>query len=172
MIEALPPLQPPPAIHVQCQEFSSDFVKYMQIVENSIHAGFNKQRKLWFPYKDVAGWHIAYGHKLSRKDLVNFRNGISQKDAERLLVQDLHIAKVRVHNYIIKTYKVNILLSEKQKEMLVDFSFNLGGLEEFPKFTEAVVRNNYNIIKKEYIRSSNGRKLDDRNEKFFKRFLS
>ena len=167
MIEVLPP-----AIHAHHQEFSPDFVKYIQTVENSVYAGFNKQKQLWFPYKDIVGWHIAYGHKLNRKELINFRNGISQKYAEELLSQDLHIAKERVYNYIIKTYKVNIHLSETQEEMLVDFSFNLGGLEEFPKFTDAVLRNNYDIIKKEYIRSSNGRKLDDRNEEFFKKFLS
>ena len=173
MIEALPSSpEPSPAIHVQHQEFSSDFVKYMRTVENSIGAGFNKQEHLWYPYKDEAGWHIAYGHKLKSNEIIHFRHGINQVSAEKLLTQDLQIAKLRVHSYIKETYKIDILLSKKQEEMLMDFSFNLGGLEKFPKFVDAVLRNKADIIKKEYIRNFAGKELTGRNEAFFNRFLS
>jgi GH24 family phage-related lysozyme (muramidase) len=171
MIEALSPATQPPAIHIQHQEFSPDFIKYIKTVENSIYAGFDKQKKLWFPYKDIAGWNIAYGHKLEDDEIINFKNGIDQKTAEKILIQDLQIAKQRMRNYIKKTYNVNIMLSKKQEEMLMDFSFSLGGLEKFPKFTDAVLRNNWNTAKKEYIRSSAGKKLTGRNEAFFNRFL-
>jgi GH24 family phage-related lysozyme (muramidase) len=169
MIEAL---SPAPAIHVQHQEFSPDFMQYMRTVENSIGAGFDKQKQLWYPYKDVAGWHIAYGHKLKPDEISHFRRGINQAAAERLLNQDLQIAKRRIHNYIKETYKVDILLSKKQEEMLMDFSFNLGGLDKFPKFVDAVLRNKVDIIKREYIRNFAGKELTGRNEAFFNRFLS
>jgi len=174
MLEALPsvPTQQPSAIHVQHQEFSPDFVEYMRTVENSVGAGLNKQDHLWYPYKDISGWHIAYGHKLKPNEISNFRHGINQNDAEKLLIQDLQIAKRRVHNYIKTTYKVDILLTKKQEEMLMDFSFNLGGLEKFPKFVDAVLRNKVDIIKKEYIRNFAGKELTGRNEAFFSRFLS
>lgn len=173
MIEALPsPAQSqPPAIHAQYQEFSPDFIKYMQTVENSIHTGFDKQKQLWFPYKDITGWHIAYGHKLRDNEVINFKEGIDQKAAERLLTQDLQIAKYRVHDYIKKTYKSDVMLSKKQEEMLLDFSFNLGGLHKFPKFVDAVLRNQLDIVKKEYIRKSADQELTGRNEAFFNRFL-
>ena len=47
MIEALPsvPIPQPSAIQIQHQEFSPDFVKYMRTVENSIGAGFDKQKQ-------------------------------------------------------------------------------------------------------------------------------
>jgi GH24 family phage-related lysozyme (muramidase) len=173
MLEALPPSPAPSsAIHVQHQEFSPDFVEYMRTVENSIGAGFNKQERLWYPYKDPSGWHIAYGHKLKVNEIIHYRHGISQEAAEKLLAQDLQIAKRRVHNYIKETYKVDILLTKKQEEMLIDFAFNLGGLEKFPKFVDAVLRNRTDIIKREYIRNFAGKELTGRNEAFFNRFLS
>ena len=171
MIEAIETTPPaPPAIHAQDQEFSPDFIKYIKTVENSILAGFDKQNKLWFPYEDIAGWHIAYGHKLKETKISSFEEGISQKEANALLIHDLHLAKIRVHDYIRNTYKADILLSEKQEEMLTDFSFSLGGLEKFPKFVDAVLKEDWDTVKKEYIRSSAGKELKGRNEAFFNRF--
>ena len=175
MIEALPPQTPalpPPAASIQQQEFSPDFVEYMRMVENSIGAGFDKQKHLWFPYKDESGWHIAYGHKLDPAEIINFRHGIHQNTAEKLLNHDLYIAKHRVHDYIKTTYKVDIMLSKKQEEMLIDFSFNLGGLDKFPKFVDAVLRNNWDVVKREYVRNFAGKELIGRNKAFFNRFLS
>ena len=173
MIEALPPAPQvqPPAIHVQHQEFSPDFVGYMKDVENSIHKGFDKKKQLWFPYKDASGWHIAYGHKLEKNEIVYYKKGINQNDADKLLTHDLRLAKIRVHDYVKETYKVDIMLSKKQEEMLMDFAFNLGGLDKFPKFVDAVLRNKTDVIKKEYIRNFAGKELVGRNQAFFNRFL-
>ena len=174
MLEALPVATqgPPPAIQVQHQEFSPDFITYMKDVENSINKGFDKNKKLWYPYKDESGWHIAYGHKLAENEIINFRHGISQDKANKFLINDLKIAKYRIKNYIKTTYKVDILLTKKQEEMLLDFSYNLGGIEEFPKFVDAVLRNRTDIIRKEYIRHFAGKELIERNRAFFDRFLT
>ena len=174
MIEALPPSPPaqPPAIHIQHQDFSPDFIEYMKNVENSIYAGFDKQKKLWFPYKDKSGWHIAYGHKLESNEIIHFRHGINQSAADKLLIRDLQKAKLRVHDYIKEKYKVDLMLTKKQEEMLLDFSYNLGGLEEFPKFVDAVLRNQKDIIKREYVRHFAGKELVGRNQSFFNRFLT
>jgi len=64
------------------------------------------------------------------------------------------------------------MLSQKQSEMLTDFSFNVrGGLKTFPKFTDAVLHNQWDIVKQEYLRKSNGKNLTGRNKAFFDRFL-
>jgi len=174
MLEALPVATqtPPPAINVHHQEFSPDFIAYMKGVENSIQSGFDKHEKKWYPYKDESGWHIAYGHKLAENEIINFKHGISQDKADKFLINDLKIAKYRIKNYIKTTYKVDLLLTKKQEEMLLDFSFNLGGLEKFPKFVDAVLRNQLDIVKKEYVRHFAGKELIGRNRAFFERFLT
>jgi len=174
MLEALPTAiqTPAPAINVQHQEFSPDFIVYMKNVENSIGKGLDKHKNLWYPYKDKSGWHIAYGHKLEKGEIINFKHGISQSDADKFLINDLKIAKLRMKDYIKTTYKVNIMLTKKQEEMLLDFSYNLGGLEEFPKFVDAVLRNKTDVVKKEYIRHFAGKELIGRNRAFFERFLT
>ena len=55
--------------------------------------------------------------------------------------------------------------------MLTDFAFNLGGLNKFPKFVDAVLRNKWDIVKKEYQRGSGGKLLKGRNSAFYDRFL-
>ncbi len=67
-------------------------------------------------------------------------------------------------------------LNQKQEEMLTEFAFNLGGLDKFPKFVDAVLRNNWDIVKKEYKRkytSPTGIKdLHARNSPFSRRFFN
>ena len=169
-------LPPPPIVQQSTnntQQFSPDFIKYIKIVENGRGVGFDKKKNLWFPYNDSAGPNIGYGHRINNNQLKYYAtNGVDQSKVDQLLINDLAIAKKRVYDYIQKTYKVNLLLTPKQEEMLTDFSYNLGGLEKFPKFTDAVLRNQWDIVKKEYIRKAAGKELTGRNKAFYNRYLS
>ena len=115
---------------------------------------------------------IGYGHKIKNdKELEIFNKGASDEYVIKLLTSDLELANRHVNTYIKNKYKVNLNLTEKQREILIDFAFNLGGLEKFPKLTDAVLRNNWEVVKQEYIRSSKGKPLTDRNTAFYNRFL-
>ncbi len=153
---------------------SSDFINYIKFVENGQKVGYDKVKKLWFPHKSVEGGMptIGYGHKIqTNNQLEAFKKGISDTDAENLLKSDLTIANKQVHEYIKHRYKVDVMLTQKQSEMLVDFAFNLGGLKKFPNFVDGVLRNNTELVKKEYQRSSGGKLLTGRNKAFYDRFL-
>lgn len=157
--------------HASTNIFSSDFVNYIKMVENSIKKGRDKTGK-WFPYEDPAGWHIGYGHRiLKNHELTAYKKGISDADVDKLLQYDLNIANKIVHNYIIKHYKVNVTLTPNQREMLVDFAYNLGNLDKFPKFVDAVLHNDKEAIKQEYERKTGDKDLTGRNAAFYNRFL-
>ena len=100
-----------------------------------------------------------------------FKKGISDGDVEKLLKSDLTIASKHVHEYIKNRYKVDVMLTQRQNEMLSDFAFNLGSLKKFPKFVDAVLRNQWDIVKKEYVRTASGKSLKQRNQAFYDRFL-
>ena len=78
-----------------------------------------------------------------------------------------NIVKIKVGE---KTYND---LDNKQKQMLIDFSFNLGPnfMREFPKFVEGVLIDDIDVMKKEHFRYSKGKKLTRRNDLFFDLFL-
>lgn len=165
--------------HQGNQAFSSDFINFIKFVENGNKSGFDKKNNLWFPHASPEGGlpTIAYGHKIKDKaELEKFKKGITDSDAGKLLEKDLVAAKQKVYDYIHRKYKVKLQLTPKQEEMLIEFTFNLGSLDKFPKFTDAVLRNQLDTVKKEYIRSfvdttGNRRELKQRNTEFYKRYL-
>ena len=135
---------PPQAIvqAIHQQSFDKSFINYIKFVENETKVGYDKNKKLWFPHKSVEGGlpTIGYGHKIkSNHEYTTIKNGISDRDVENFLKSDLTIANKRVNEYIKNKYKVDIVLTQKQNEMLTDFAFNLGGLEKFPKFVDSVL---------------------------------
>jgi len=167
----------PPANNIQqasTNVLSSDFINYIKFVENGQKVGYDKTKKLWFPHKSVEGGFptIGYGHKIqTNHELEAYKKGISDEDVEKLLKSDLTIANKHVHEYIKSRYKVDVMLTQKQSEMLTDFAFNLGGLKKFPRFVDAVLRNRWDIVKTEYVRTAAGKSLKQRNQSFYDRFL-
>jgi GH24 family phage-related lysozyme (muramidase) len=75
---------------------TDDFMQKVMQWENSIKAGWNSKKKRWFPHGSVEGGTgtIAYGHKLTSRDIASgrFANGITQEEAEKLLKDDLFAA--------------------------------------------------------------------------------
>ena len=166
-----------PANHVQYASHNTstnDFINYIKFVENGQKRGYDKVKKLWFPIKSVEGGlpTIGYGHKIKdNTEPQSMKKGMSDSDVSSLLQKDLDIAHGHVKDYIKRVYKVDLLLTPRQSEMLTDFAFNLGGLNKFPKFVDAVLRNQTEKIKHEYKRHAGGKELKGRNHAFFNRFL-
>ena len=71
-------------------------------------------------YADCVGNKtIGYGHLIRKNE--DFQNGITRKEGEQILKQDLYRAERSVLRFI------NINLSDEQFGALVSFTFNLGG---------------------------------------------
>lgn len=166
----------PPA-HIQTATNSiinSSFLNYIKSVENNTKVGFDKNKNLWFPSKSVEGGFptIGYGHKIKdKKEVETLKHGVSDNYVQKLLIQDITNASQHVSEYIKRKYKVNLMLTEKQNEMLTDFAFNLGSLDKFPKFVDAVLRNDVEGMKQQYKRFTGGKELTGRNNAFYNRFL-
>jgi len=170
----------PPAIVQSAQQNSPSFISYMKAVENAGRKGYNPTKKLWFPHKSPEGGFptIGYGHKIKNNaELAKMKNGISDSEAERLLRNDIEdaweIVKKELHSI---TKGLNIPLSGEQKEIFIDYAFNLGTIRGFPKFVKAVLNNDWNTAKIEYIRTykdKDGNKHQlGRNKIFFDRYLA
>ena len=145
---------------------SQSFKDYIKTIENGNKVGFDKIKKLWFPHKSFEGGSdtIGYGHKIQNGE--NFNSGLTDTQINILLDKDLELAKDKVYKEL-----GNIKLSSNQEEMFIDFVFNMGTLKKFPKFTQAVLKNDINTVKREFKRYSGGKELTGRNSAFQQRYL-
>lgn len=150
---------------------SETFLSYIQTVENAQKKGWNSEKKLWFPHDSPEGGAqtIGYGHKIQGQE--DFSEGLTDEQVRDLLLRDLSAAANICRGTVGNFDK----LAQKQREMLVDFAFNLGTLKGFPKFVAAVIRNDLPAMRREYKRYAiiNGKKQPlSRNTAFYKHFLS
>jgi len=157
---------------------TDDFVDYVKTMENAQRVGYNKKSGLWMPHRSPEGGMdtVGYGHKLDHSDARRLSGGITDSQAEKLLQNDLEDAARTVKSHISSHFG-DVKLSDEQMEMLVEFTFNLGGLKKFPKFTKAVVNKDWDTAKKEYKRSyvdsaGSRHELSRRNIAFYNRYLS
>jgi GH24 family phage-related lysozyme (muramidase) len=158
--------------------FSSQFLNYIKQVENGSRMGYRRQFSKWFPHPSPEGGRptIAYGHKLKPGE--SFSNGITQAQAEALLIKDLTEAWYRADTWLQTKHQVRMdQLSQRQQEMLVDYAFNLGSLGGFPKFVRAVLKNDLHTMRQEYKRTyvtgaGERRELLGRNKAFYSTFLT
>ena len=156
---------------------SDDFLDFVKSAENAGKTGYDTKRDLWLPHPSPEGGlpTIAYGHKIRKDELDTLQRGVSELEATNLLKADLETAYLAVVAYVMVRIG-DVDLTVKQTEMLVEFTFNLGSLRGFPKFTLAVVNENWDVVKKECVRSYTGaygkkHELTRRNELFRQRFL-
>lgn len=174
MFESMDIPPQPPTMAQSADSFSTNFVAYIMKVENGSKVGRDKHG-MWQIYKDPAGLHIGYGHKIENGEEKNFVNGLSDSEVKRLLVKDLQIAKSKIEPDIKHMFKIQVPLDQNQLEMLTDFTFNLGTLRGFPAFTKAVLNKDWKTAKKEYIRNYKDNKGNShpmgRNADFYNMFL-
>lgn len=81
-------------------EITPKFIELIKNWENNKDykpGGWNKTKQRWFPHRSPEGGTptIAYGHKLTSKDVASgkFQNGIADAEALKLLESDLMIAR-------------------------------------------------------------------------------
>ena len=155
------------AITQSVQKSVGSFMDYIKKVENQGKVGYNAEKKLWFPHKSFEGGSdtIGYGHKIQKGE--DFSKGITDAQAESLLNTDLAKAKQQVYKEL-----GGVKLTPQQEEMFVDFVFNMGTLNKFPKFTEFALKNDLEGMKSQYKRYAGGKELKGRNSEFLKRFLA
>jgi 8-oxo-dGTP pyrophosphatase MutT (NUDIX family)/GH24 family phage-related lysozyme (muramidase) len=166
----------PPAIHHEAPIFSREFIEYIKSVENDKRVGFKD--RMWYPHTSPEGGlpTIGYGHKIKTKHELNkFTTGVQDQVIERLLISDLQDANKKAKDDIKQMFNVQIPLDQTQEEILTDYTFNLGTLKGFPKFTKAVLNKDWDSAKKEYKRIfkdkyGNQHELG-RNTKFARRYL-
>jgi len=105
--------------------------------------------------------------------------GISDRDAENLLIADLQIAAEGASNVISEFGSGDFdALCQNCQEIFTDFVFNLGsgGLRKFPKFVAATLDHDTEVMHQEYkryYRDGYGelKELEHRNAEFAKMFF-
>ena len=153
---------------------NNGFIDEIMSAENSVMKGWHQSSQRWFPYPSPEGGNdtIAYGHKLTDEDVRSkrFENGITEAQAQYLLMSDIQ--------YSLDRMRIDAMdwnqLTWKQQWLLLDFQFNLGDVfKKFPKFSNAVIRNDKVGMLKEYKRyykDSKGKRheIKDRNKRTYK----
>lgn len=172
-------LDAPPAIHADAASepayMTPQFLAYIRNMENPQKVGYKKG--LWYPHNDPSGGkNVGYGHQLkTATELAKANKGLTNDEVERLLKDDIRKASAGVHKYIQKKYGLKLKLHVKQEQMLIDYVFNLGSLDSFPKMTDAVLRWEPDKMGKQYKRfakiGGKRKELTKRNTAFKSTFM-
>ena len=73
------------------------------------------------PYRCPAGvWTIGYGHAMHPQEVAKYTHGISEAEAEALLLLDVALAEAALRRLVM------VPLAQGQVDALVSFIFNLG----------------------------------------------
>jgi lysozyme len=73
------------------------------------------------PYRCPAGvWTIGFGHAIRSDEVAKYKNGITEAEAEALLLMDVALAEAALRRL------VKVPLTTGQGDALVSFVFNLG----------------------------------------------
>lgn len=147
----------------------SDFVNYIKRNENSVNAGLENGK--WHVYMVNKVPHIGYGHKLKPGELNTFRSGLSDDEVNKLFMADMAKAKTKAAtDFKAMTGRELKELPPIAQMMFIDFVFNLGTIESYPKFVDAIASGNIAVAGNEYIRKmkKDGQlvPLEMRNEEF------
>lgn len=156
---------------------SEDFVNFIKELENDAKVGYDASADKWVPVPSPEGGlpTIAYGHKVTAEELSDMQAGITDYYADEILKIDIEEAYAKVANHL-HSIGVEVDLTDKQSEMLTEFTFNLGSLKSFPKFTQAVLNQDWEEAQSQCIRSytdASGTRhpLTRRNDLFIRRFF-
>jgi GH24 family phage-related lysozyme (muramidase) len=161
---------------------SNVFIEYLKKVENGGKTGWSNDDQLWYSHSSPEGGNdtIGYGHKLLNSELEQAAKGLTDNEIDDLLLEDLHTASNVAYTVLSQHFNANFDdLCVNSQEMLIDFAYNLGGngLRKFPKFVNAVIDDNIEVMSQEYKRyytSGNGvkKELEQRNKEFQTLFLA
>lgn len=159
---------------------SQNFYHYLMNMENAGNVGWNSKKRKWFPHESAEGGRktIAYGHKLKPGE--DYSKGITHAQAIELMKKDAINAAAGAMEVVDARFGEGtyVRLSGLQKQMLIDFVYNGGKglLIKFKNFTKGVVKNDIDLVKKEYLRYYKDKKgksklITRRNNAFAIRFI-
>ena len=151
------------AVPFDNQILTPDFLSFIKTVEGGVtQQGVLKGNVVFMPYpspEDDGTFTIGYGHKLKKGEEKQFEQGLTQKQADRLLLDDVAEAKE----------EARYALGDKAWEKLGDMGpskFTKG----FPNFVKGLKNKDYDTMGREY-----HRKVDQvgerRNDLFYDKFL-
>jgi GH24 family phage-related lysozyme (muramidase) len=165
------------------------FINYIERVE-----GYETGKgKTPFRYESPEGGldTVGLGHKLTQDEIDSNSvygfdlDTLTKEQVKEIFREDLIKYEKMLKSDLKTNYKEYEMeqpidydtLNQKQKEMFLDFTFNLGSLKSFPKFTEAVLKGDMATARKEYKRyfendKGEVKEVKDRNEQFFKTYLN
>ena len=144
------------------------YKEFLKVQENSIKAGYNASQDKWYPHTSPEGGKktIAYGHKLQGSDASKYAKGITTAQANELLNRDILKHQAIAEAEVDSKYGKGTFdsLPQQSQMLLVDYAYNLGTLNEFPKFVNGVVTGNKQQMLAEHTRYFNGdQPLEQRN---------
>jgi len=134
---------------------TDSFVSHMKKVMNPDKFGLRKDGR-FYPYSSRYGRRIGYSTGV--RDERWYSAGLSRSDAEKRLRGDLIRTAWRVRAHLRKKYPRHSFnkLSQDQQEMLVDHAYTEGVDGVASAFYDAVLRNDFEKIRKTYIRMKKG----------------
>ena len=156
------------------------FFVYMQIAENAELWKGNESAML-HDSPEGGTKTLGFGYKLNvlEQQTQQVRGfGIAEYDIERAR-RLLNLSLVETKHSLAKEFPQHwYKLTQRQQEMLVCMQYNLGSVRaKFPKFTEAVLKDDIETQRREYKRyymneKGNWKETEERNRLFFERYLS
>jgi GH24 family phage-related lysozyme (muramidase) len=154
--------------------YNPSFIQEVKEAENSVKAGWRGNKFYPYPSPEGGTATIGYGHKLTTSESKSgkYSSGLTEAEATALLFKDLRTSEDRLKRHLRLKYSVDYnTLKLNQKQILLDFTFNIGNVTtKFPKFTQHVLNKDKAGMIKEHERKYKDKKgryhrLQDRNER-------
>lgn len=147
------------------------FLQVTREIENNKNykgGGWDAEKQLWFPHASKEGGRqtIGYGHKLTEEEVSNntYVNGLTDQEVEDLYRKDIEKHYVRTkESFRKKGFGDFDSLPPLKQAILIDYEYTGTGPHVFPKFTEALLKDDTTSLKKEYLRYLKKNPLKSRN---------
>lgn len=138
-------------------------------------------------YDDVGSPAIGYGHRVTPEESRAYKNGITEEEASRILMQDIKKAEILTERHFGR--KGWAAMDQHRREMAIDFMFNLGpgrkagqgqsasGMSAFITFSRALRLGDVETIRAKYKRNYSPTPgapkipLKPRNDLFYKTYV-
>ncbi len=158
-------------------ELYKNYLEWLKQQENAEMKGFKNGK--FYPYLAVerssegvstdfksGKFDIGYGIKIHTKEQYDaYSKGLDEAQMNSLLEKEVMKSFEDAQKYVDNHYPGKWeTLPDEAKFMLTDYDFNLGSVNKFPKMVEGLVNGDFEKVKNEYQRKSNGKPIKKRNE--------
>lgn len=154
-----------PDVQIHFSVLDAEIIEHIKEAEGSKDSQAKNKRRLlggkvgpsysnsrFYPYKDIKGnYTIGYGHYIGKKDseAAKYRNGLSQREANKLLQDDMKKTYNDFTLLLQRKHAVN--LTPEQQRILYEMAFTMGvdKLSTFEQLWKSVKRENPKKFKRE-----------------------